>query len=86
MASQDGRAVFKGTPLTYVPKLDDDSTDPVYMIDWNWMAVGVVDGWEQNLSKPMVVPSKHTVRRVDLDASLNMVCTNLRRQAVFSKA
>lgn len=86
VASQDGRAVFKGTPLTYVPKLDDDSTLPIYMIDWNWMAVGVVDGWEQNLSKPAVVPGKHTVRRVDLDASLNMVCTNLRRQAVFSKA
>lgn len=84
--SQDGRSVFKGTPLTYVPYLDNDSTDPVYTLDWEWLAVGVLDGWEQNLSKPAVVAGKHTVRRVDLDASLNMVCTNLRRQAVFSKA
>lgn len=85
LASQDGRAVFKGTPLTYVPKLDDDTSEPIYMIDWNWMAVGVVDGWEENLSKPMPVHGKSKVRRVDLDASLNMVCTNLRRQAVFTK-
>jgi hypothetical protein len=86
LASRDGRVMFKSSPLTYAPKLDDDSTDPVYMIDWKWMAIGVMDGWENNLSAPYMVPGKHLVRRVDLDASLNTVCTNLRRQAVISKA
>jgi hypothetical protein len=86
LASRDGRVMFKSSPITYAPKLDDDSTDPVYMIDWKWMAVGVMAGWENNLSAPQPVPGKHLVRRVDLDASLNTVCTNLRRQAVISKA
>jgi len=85
LASKDGRAMFKGTPLTYAPYLDDDSADPVYMIDWKKMAVGVMAGWANNLSAPYMVPGKHLVRRVDLDASLNMVCTDLRRQAVISK-
>lgn len=85
LASKDGMTVFKSTPITYVPMLDDDSSDPVYMLDWKTLGVGVMEGWENNLSKPMPVPGKHTVRRVDRDASLNMVCTNLRRQAVFSK-
>jgi len=85
IASKDGRTVFKSTPITYAPKLDDDSTDPLYMLDWKWLAVGVLAGWENNLSAPYMVPGKHLVRRVDLDASLNMICTDLRHQAVLSK-
>ncbi len=83
--SKGGRTMFKGTPLTYVPTLDDDETDPLYMLDWKWLAIGVMSGWENNLTAPYQVPNKHLVRRVDLDATLEMVCTNLRRQAVFSK-
>lgn len=85
VASKDGRAMFKSSPLTYVPYLDDDSGEPVYMLDWKWIAIGVLAGWENNLTKPYMVPNKHNVRRVDLDASLNMICTNLRRQAVIAK-
>ncbi len=85
LASKDGRTMFKGTPITYAPKLDDDSTDPVYMLDWKKIGIGVLSGWENQLTKPYMVPNKHNVRRVDLDASLNMICTDLRRQAVISK-
>ncbi len=85
IASKDGKTMFKGTPLTWAPFLDDDSADPVYMLDWKTLAVGVMAGWENNLSKPYMVPNRHLVRRVDLDVSLNMVCTDLRRQAVISK-
>jgi hypothetical protein len=84
LASKDGRTMFKGTPLTYAPKLDGDSTNPIYMLDWKWLTVGVMAGWENNLSEPYMVPGKHLVRRVDLDASLNLVCTDPRRQTVIS--
>jgi len=84
VASKDGKTLFKGTPITYAPKLDDDSTDPIYMLDWKWLAVGVMAGWAENLSKPTQVANKHTVMRVDLDASLNMVCTDPRKQAVIT--
>ncbi len=86
LASKDGRAVFKSTPIVYVPKLDADSQDPVYMLDWKHMRIGAQAGWENNMTAPYPVPGMHTVRRVDMDASLNMVCTNRRRQAVISKA
>ena len=85
IASKDGKTLFKSTPLTYAPKLDDDSSDPIYMLDWKSLQIGVMAGWANNLSAPYMVPGKHLVRRVDLDASLNMVCTDLRRQAVISK-
>ena len=86
IASKDGRALFKGTPLTYAPYLDADATNPVFMLDWEWLAIGVLPGWENQLTKPYMVPGKHLVRRVDLDCTLQMVCTNLRRQAVYHLA
>jgi len=86
LASKDGRAHFKSTPVTYAPKLDADATDPIYLLDWKKLAVGVMAGWENNLQAPTVVSGKHNVRRVDLDLSMNMVCTDTRRQTVIQKA
>ena len=83
MASKDGKTMFKSTPVQYAPYLDADVENPVYMLDWNWLAIGVLKGWENNLTKPYMVPGKHLVRRIDLDATMQMVCTNLRRQSVF---
>lgn len=87
LASKDGRTLFKSTPVTYAPKLDanTDYTDPVLMLDWKWLAFGVLTGWEDELTAPYMVPNKHLVSRVDKDVTLNMICTNLRKQALFSK-
>ena len=78
-----GRTMFKGTPVTYAPKLDADTENPVYMLDWKYLAIGILAGWENQLTKPYMVPGKHLVRRIDLDATLNMIATDLRRHAVF---
>lgn len=83
LASKDGRTVFKGTPLTYAPYLDNDTQNPVYMLDWKYLSIGVMAGWANNMTAPYMVPGKHNVRRVDLDATLNMVGTDVRRQSVF---
>jgi hypothetical protein len=81
--SKGGRVQFKSSPVIYAPYLDNDTENPVYMLDWKWLAIGVMPGWENNMTKPYMVPNKHLVRRVDLDATLQMICTNLRRQAVL---
>ena len=86
IASKDGRTLFKGTPLTYAPYLDSDAANPVYMLDWKWLTIGVMAGWENQLTSPYMVPGKHLVRRVDLDCTLQMVCTDLRRQTVIYSA
>jgi hypothetical protein len=83
--SMGGRAAFKGKAFTYVPKIDDDTTNPLYMLDWRWIALGTMPGWENNLTAPYMVPNMHLVSRVDLDATLEMICTNLRRQSVFAQ-
>lgn len=83
LAAKEGKVLFKSTPVQYAPYLDYDEDNPVYLLDWQWLAIGVMPGWENNLSKPYMVPGKHNVRRVDLDASLNMACTDPRRHAVL---
>jgi len=98
LASRDGRVTFKSSPVVYAPFLDYSTLSglpidgthladhPVYMLDWNWLAIGVMEGWENQLTAPYMVPGKHLVRRIDLDATLQMVCTNLRRQGVLYQA
>lgn len=86
LASKDGRTLFKSTPVQYAPKLDDDTSNPVYTLDWKWLAVGIMAGWENQITKPYMVPDKHLVSRTDLDCTLQMICTNLRRQAVYHVA
>jgi hypothetical protein len=83
VASKDGKSVFKGTPLTYAPYLDNDTQNPIYMLDWKWLAIGVMAGWENNMTAPYMVPGKHNVQRVDMDATLNAVGTDIRRHSVF---
>lgn len=86
LASKDGKCVFKGAPIIYVPALDDDAGEPIYMLDWSTMGFGVTAGWFEKTSSPIIVPNMHNVRQVFLDSGWNMVATNLRNQAVISKA
>ncbi len=83
IAKMHDRCTFKSTPFTYAPKLDEDSTDPIYMLDWNNLGIGVLPGWADNLSAPRIVSGKSKVRAVDLDTSMNMACIDPRTQAVF---
>ena len=85
LASKDNKTMFKSTPVTYVPLLDVDATNPIYLIDWKYMGLGMMAGWSERVTKPQQVPNKHTVRAVYLDSGVNMVCTDLRRQAVIVK-
>ena len=84
LASKEGKSVFKGTPVQWAPKLDEDTQTPVYMLDWKHLGVGVLAGWEDNLTAPYMVAGKHNVRRVDMDVTLNMCGLDIRRQAVLA--
>lgn len=86
LASKDGKCTFKGKVVTHVPKLDEDTTDPVYFLDWNTLAVGMLAGWTEHLSAPIPVPNQHNARQVFMDGGWNMICTNLRKQGVICKS
>jgi len=86
VASKDGKVLFKSTPIVYAPYLDLDTDNPIYTIDWKHLAIGVLEGWENNLSAPYMVPDYHLVSRVDLDATLQMACDDVRRHGVYKAA
>jgi hypothetical protein len=86
LASKDGKTLFKGNPVYNVTSLDGDAKAPVYMLDWATLGLGVLSGWDKKVSAPQPVANQHNVRAVFLDASYNFICTNLRNQAVISKA
>jgi len=86
IASKDGKTLFKGTPVSYVPILDNDAQDPLYMIDWKTLVFGTVAGWDKKVSAPKEDNAQHNTMKGFLDMSCEMVCTNLRNQAVLCKA
>lgn len=86
VASKDGKVLFKGAPVEYVPVLDNDAQDPIYMIDWKTLVFGTIAGWDKKVSAPKEDNAQHNTMKGFLDMSCEMVCTNLRNQAVIAKA
>jgi hypothetical protein len=86
IASKDGRTLFRGTPVTYVPKLDDESTDPVYGINWGVFKPVFLTGEYMREDPPKQAPNQHNVFRVHIDLTLNFVCHNRRRLFICDKA
>jgi hypothetical protein len=85
VASMDDSVVFKKNPIRWIPFLDDDTTDPVYMLNWEWFEPVFLKGEYMRESKPTQSPTQHTVDVVHIDTTWNLLCTNRREQAVFSK-
>ena len=86
VASKDGKTLFKGAPIEYIPVLDGDTQNPVYMIDWKTLVFGTVAGWDKKVSAPKEDNAQHNTMKGFLDMACEMVCTNLRNQAVIAKA
>lgn len=76
---------FNKTPFLWAPKLDSDTTDPVYMLDHDQYRSYVLKGEHFVESSPHALGDQHKTRAVDVDISHNTVCTNRRKQGVLSK-
>lgn len=85
--SYEGQTVFRRKPVMYVPKLDDDSDDPFYGINWATMSIQVLAGWwMRRLGPYRLKGTQHNVFVTDHDTTLNLKCTDRRRNFVMSKA
>jgi hypothetical protein len=84
VASKDGMVLFRRTPVTWAPKLEADSTNPVYGINWGVFKPVLLEGWYLKEDAPIRAPNQHTVRQVHVDLSYNYKCTDRRRLFVIS--
>lgn len=84
LASKDGQALFRRNPITWVPKLDADTTDPVYGINWGVFGFVFLEGEYMDETGPIKSPKQHKVLEVHTDLTVNIVCRDRRRLFVVS--
>ena len=79
------RVTVAGVPFRDVPYLtENDSTDPLYGINWNDFRPFVKKGCDRRRTKPTPAPKQHTVRNVFVDTWMGYMCINRRTQFVGS--
>lgn len=82
----DGRAVFRGIPLVWVPKLDDDTNEPTFGIDWATFNPVIMRGFWMKQSDPRdTATGSHMTRAIYYDYMWNLRCVNRRRNFRVSK-
>ncbi len=86
LAWEANSVLFHGTKVTYVPKLDGSTKQPIYGINWGDFKVLVDKDWFLAETKPKEAPTQHTVRTVYKDVTWNLKCTNRRNQFMMDIA
>lgn len=82
IASMDGTMVFKKNPIVWIPQLDDDTTNPIYMIAHDYFRPYVLKGDYLREDGPHRHPFQRNVMENFVSLSYNYVCLNRRAQAV----
>lgn len=86
LAKMDGSVTIGKAPLLYVPKLDEDTTNPLYLLDWSWIFPYFLKGEYMHESEPAIVSGQHTTYVVYIDLSWNLMFKDRRSQTVIYKA
>lgn len=84
IASKDGEVVFRRTPVKWVPKLEADTTNPVYGINWGDFKTIILSGWWLKETSVPIYPGQHTVAAHFLDCTYQWVLKNRRTQFVLA--
>lgn len=83
LASMDGTIVFRKLPVCWVPKLDEDTSNPWYMIDHSTFMPVCLKGDYLRESRAEKAPLQHNLYQIFIDLSYNFICLDRRRNAVF---
>ena len=86
LAPYDGTVVFNRHPIRYIPKLDDDAQNPVYMIDHNSFHPVVLKGDYLYEHPPLRGANQPNSWYIAVDLSYNFICIDRRRNSVLATA
>jgi hypothetical protein len=85
LAPKDGKVIFRGVPVTYVPYLDKASvSNPVYGINWGKFKPVFLSGEFMREMGPETAPNQHTTYVTHVDTTMNFICYDRRRQFILS--
>lgn len=84
VASMDGTITFRRHPVIWVPKLDERTDNPVYMVDHSTFYPVCLKGDYLRESEATKAPNQHNVYQVFIDLTYNYLCVDRRRNAVFT--
>lgn len=80
----DGALVFRRAPVVWVPALDSDSTNPVYMLDLGHFHPVFLEGDFMHETAPKAFGTQHNTIVVHQDTTWQVICTSRRGQTVFT--
>lgn len=83
VAQLDNSTVFRNHPVIWVPKLDEDTTNPVLMIDHSCFFPVCLKGDYLRESQASRSPKNHNTFQFFVDLTYNFICIDRRRQAHF---
>lgn len=84
IASKDGMTMFRRTPVNWVPKLEADTTNPVYGINWGTFKTYILQGWWLKETHVPVYPGQHTLSANFLDCTYQWCTKDRRRHMVLA--
>lgn len=80
----NGKVVFRRSPVTWVKQLDNDTTNPIYSINWGEFHFMGLRGEVLREQMIPVLSNQPTVTGCVTDTSMNTYCTNRRRQGILA--
>ena len=84
LARYDNQVKFRGADIEYVPLLNNDTTNPLYQLDWATISVVVLANWWQKRKVLAPYPGQRNVVAVFLDTMFNFVCWDRRKNGVIA--
>jgi len=86
IASKDGQLLFRQVPVTWCPFLEDRAGDPIYGINWGQFKPAFLSGEYLREEGPVKASNQHTVFQTHVDTTMNLYCTDRRRNFVLATA
>lgn len=82
--SKNGLVTYRRTRVDWVPKLDSDTDNPFYGINYSHLRPAILTSLWMKEQGPHRVDMKHTVFVFYIDLTMNLECTNPREQFVLA--
>ena len=86
VAKNDNKVTFRGTPITYVSWLDQDTTNPVYQLNWNTWRLLVRKKWWMKRKTLAPYPGQRNQVAVFKDTYCQPACFDRRRNGILATA